>query len=238
MDNISAMAIASKKSEDSFYTFARDNHRFIIMCACITCRRRITESDDEWSIALVAFYEAVKKYDEEKGRFAAFAKMVISNRLKDFFDSQSKIRLNEKSTSPFVFDGQLDEDADSWEISVSDASSRLETSDIPDGVSLKDEISMIERRIDPYGFTLHDIGGCSPKAKKTKAACRIVIRALTDNERLFEQMVRKRNLPFSELVKLDGVTKKILERHRKYLIAAAEIMHGDFPQLAEYIGNL
>ena len=96
MDNISAMAIASKKSEDSFYTFARDNHRFIIKCACVTCRRLITESDDEWSIALVAFYEAVKKYDEEKGRFASYAKMVISSRLKDYFDRESRIRLNEK----------------------------------------------------------------------------------------------------------------------------------------------
>lgn len=238
MDNISAMAIASKKSEDSFYSFARDNRRFILKCACVTCRRLITESDDEWSIALVAFYEAVKKYDESKGRFVAFAKMVIANRLKDFFDSQSKIRLNEKSASPFVFDGQLEEDAEPWEISVADASSRLEASDIPGSSSLQDEIALIERRIDPYGFTLYDIGGCSPKAMKTKAACRIVIKALTDNEMLYEQMVRKKNLPFSELVKLDGVTKKILERHRKYIIAAAEIMHGDFPQLAEYIGNL
>lgn len=238
MDNISAMAIASKKSEDSFYSFARDNHRFILKCACVTCRRLITESDDEWSIALVAFYEAVKKYDEEKGRFASYAKMVISSRLKDYFDRESRIRLNEKSASPFVFDGQLEEDADPWDISVADASSRLETSDSPGTSSLQDEIAMIERRIDPYGFTLYDIGGCSPKAMKTKSACRIVIKALTDDEKLFEQMVRKRNLPFSELVKLDGVTKKTLERHRKYIIAAAEIMHGDFPQLAEYIGNL
>ncbi|MCR5452305.1 MAG: RNA polymerase subunit sigma [Lachnospiraceae bacterium] len=238
MDNISAMALASKKSEDSFYTFAMDNRRFIMKCACLTCKRLITESDDEWSIALIAFYEAVNKYREDKGKFSSFARMVISGRLKDYFDSQSSYYKNEISTAPFSFDGQLEDEPDSYDLKVAEASGKLETGETPGTTSLQDEIALIEQRIHPYGFTLHEIGGCSPKAEKTKAACRLIIKEIVYDNDLFCQMVRKRNLPFAELVKLEGVTKKTLERHRKYLITAAEIMHGDFPQLAEYIGNL
>ena len=90
----------------------------------------------------------------------------------------------------------------------------------------------------PYGFDLYDIGGCSPKAKKTKAACALVIEAMIKNEEWFQSMRRKRNLPYTKLLGINGVTKKLLERHRKYLIVAIEIRKGDYPQLAEYIVNL
>ena len=40
------------------------------------------ENDDEFSIALIAFTEAVKKYDEDRGNFLGFAKLVIESRLK------------------------------------------------------------------------------------------------------------------------------------------------------------
>ncbi|MCR5784787.1 MAG: RNA polymerase subunit sigma [Eubacterium sp.] len=238
MDHISALAIASKADEDSFYKFARENHRFIIKSASRTCRRFVSESDDEWSVALIAFYEAVREYNEDKGNFKSFANMVISRRLKDYFDSQAAYRANEVSASPFSFDGRLDEDPTPLETEVADVGRRLESTHNPEGTPVKDEINEIEKRLAPYGFTLFDIGNCSPKSNKTKVACRKVINEFRVKHILFEQMVRKRNLPFAELIKTDGVTKKLLERHRKYLIAAAEIACGDFPNLKEYIDNL
>lgn len=42
------------------------------------------ENDDEFSIALIAFTEAVKKYDEDRGNFLGFAKLVIESRLKTY----------------------------------------------------------------------------------------------------------------------------------------------------------
>ncbi len=238
MDQISALALASKESEDSFYTFAGENRHFILKCACLTCKRIVSESDDEWSIALIAFYEAVRNYSAEKGRFHSFAKMVIKRRLMDYFDSQSKYKSSEIPTIPFTFDGQMEEDPSAHEISVVRETANLSTTDTPEGTPLQEEISRLSHRLAPYGFTLYDIGACSPKSAKTKAACKKVITELRERKDLFEQMVRKRNLPFAELIKLDGVTKKLLERHRKYLIAAAEIMCGDFPEMSEYIKNL
>jgi RNA polymerase sigma factor len=38
-----------------------------------------------------------------------------------------------------------------------------------------------------------------------------------------------------ELVSATGISRKILDRHRRYIIAAVEILSGDYPLLAEYM---
>jgi hypothetical protein len=44
-------------------------------------------------------------------------------------------------------------------------------------------------------------------------------------------------LPAKELCSRSGASAKLLEKHRRYIIAAAEILYGDFPQLGEYLRN-
>ena len=34
------------------------------------------------------------------------------------------------------------------------------------------------------------------------------------------------------------MARKILDRHRRYIIAAAEILSGEYPVLAEYLGYI
>ena len=48
----------------------------------MTGRYVYVEHDDEFSIALAAFAEAVERYEREKGDFLSFAKLVIQSRLK------------------------------------------------------------------------------------------------------------------------------------------------------------
>ena len=45
-------------------------------------------------------------------------------------------------------------------------------------------------------------------------------------------------LPMKELVKYSGAPRKIIEKHRKYIIAAAEILNGEFPELGEYFSYI
>ncbi|HRX09555.1 MAG TPA: sigma factor, partial [Candidatus Limiplasma sp.] len=50
---------------------------FILTTASRALRRYITKSDDAWSVALIAFWEAVDHYREEQGGFEAYARLVI-----------------------------------------------------------------------------------------------------------------------------------------------------------------
>lgn len=48
------------------------------------------ENDEEFSIALMAFTEAVTKYDENRENFLGFAKLVIESRLKTYFGKKER----------------------------------------------------------------------------------------------------------------------------------------------------
>lgn len=56
----------------------------------VTGRYVSVENDEEFSIALLAFTEAVKRYDKEKGTFLTFAKLVIESRLKTYLSGKKK----------------------------------------------------------------------------------------------------------------------------------------------------
>ena len=58
---------------------------FILRTASTVSRRYVTKEDDEWSIALQAFAQAVQDYDPEKGSLQGFAEVVIRRRLTDQF---------------------------------------------------------------------------------------------------------------------------------------------------------
>ena len=52
---------------------------------------------------------------------------------------------------------------------------------------------------------------------------------------MMRQMRKNGALPVKELCQRSGAHKKLLEHHRRYIIAAAEILDGDYPHLAEYL---
>jgi RNA polymerase sigma factor len=233
LDDIDYKAIQAAKDARRMDEFLRENESFVLKCAYWTVHRYITKSDDEWSIAFTAFSQAVKDYSMEKGSFTLFAKMVIRRRLIDYLRAQSKYRV-ETSVNPSVFDSETDEeDADNTELEVQAAIySNMENSP---GDSLKLEIELANRAFTSYGFSFFDLAECSPKAEKTKKACAKAVVYIIRNPVLLSGMRNSKMLPLKMIEINTGVPRKILERHRKYIIAATEIITGDYPCLAEYM---
>ena len=61
------------------------------------------------------------------------------------------------------------------------------------------------------------------------------VNALLETPLLRETLLRTGQLPIRALEERSGVPRKILERHRKYLVAAVILLAGDYPGLAEYL---
>ena len=102
----------------------------------------------------------------------------------------------------------------------------------------REEIAAAQEILRPYGFSFFDLAESSPKAGKTKDACCKAVLALLKNEELLDKMRKNKALPMKELELASGVARKILDRHRRYIIAAAEILSGEYPVLAEYLGYI
>ena len=224
-------AARAKLSAAALERFIGENRRFILRCASKTCKRFITESDEEYEIALVAFCEAVRAYQPTSGGFSGFAGLVIRRRLMDHFDRQTRRRP---------------------EIAVGSAMSWEEEADVSGGVlyevqqaiarqsaeserTVRDEIEALGQVLRDYGFDFFDLAEASPKAEKTRQGCaRAAAWVLREPERV-AKLRDTRGLPVKALSEECGLSRKLLDRHRRYIIAAVEILDGDYPQLAEYL---
>ena len=64
---------------------------FIAKTVSSVCRRYIYETDDEFSIGLIAFNEAIEKYSTERGSsLLSFSEVIIKRRVIDYIRKQSK----------------------------------------------------------------------------------------------------------------------------------------------------
>lgn len=213
MRQIDNRVMAAKQNPDLLEPMIADYEKFILASAAEVSRHHVTKSDDEWSIALIAFYDAIKSYDVSKGRFIAYARLMIRSRLIDYFRSQG--RHQNQVSYDLLEDHSLPSHTPSF--------------------GLKDEIDAIGQVLAGYDITFDELARCSPKAEKTKNACAAVIRFILDSPILVGRMQQTKSLPASIIQKNTGIPRKILERHRKYIVTAVEILSGDYPYLSEYL---
>ncbi len=235
MEELERQILRAKENDEALADLVEANRSFILRCASETVHRYVTDSDDEWSAALLAFTEAVRDYEGGKGSFHGFAALVIKRRVLDYLRSQS--RYDELAVTPDAFDDSLDDaEAGGMEKRVQRRMAE-EAADALDDTAerARAEIEEMQEVLSFYGFSFFDLAECSPKAEKTKSSCARAIRALLASVALMAKMRLARLLPIKELSAASGVVRKILERHRKYIIASAEILDGDFPILAGYL---
>ena len=237
MDELKEQALAAKTDERQFEALVSSQKQWMLRAASEAAHRYITDSDDEWSVALMAFHEAVQSYDEGKGSFRALASVVIRRRVVDYLRSEGR-HSAELAVIPGAFDGEMTEDeASGVNLSVQQKVAENSLSDAAEdrAVRAREEIAEVQGILKAYGFSFFDLAECAPKAEKTKKSCGQAVRILIASLVLMALMRMKHLLPIKELSTQSGVIRKILERHRKYIIAAAEILDGDFPILASYM---
>jgi len=240
MDDLDAEVLAARKDARRLNNLIDGSRRFILGCASRASGRFLTESDDEWSVALLAFSEAVESYDGTRGPFRPFAAMVIRRRVLDYRRTEAR-HAPEIPVEPFSMDGEAGEEETVTPLQLelrqrnAELSAQSEASGAADA---RAEIGAVQALLRVYGFSFFDLADCSPRAAKTRRCCAAAVKALLGTPGLPERMRQTGTLPIREVCESSGVPRKILERHRKYIIAAAEILQGDYPILAGYLGPI
>lgn len=175
-------------------------------------RRPIEGQDEEISIAMIAFHEAVNGYSKTRGSFLKYASMLIKNRLIDHW------RTNKRHRGQISLDEENSDDDDSTMLdSLSEKENPQE-----DRLRLQatqDEIAELAEQMKDFGVSMTDIAENSPKQERTLEACTKVINHAKENPELIEHFIETKRLPITKLAQGANVEKKTLERHRKYLVA-------------------
>lgn len=173
--------------------------------------RFCTDSDDEYSIAMIAFHEAIVGYSWERGAFLKYAALLIRSRLTDYTRKESRHQGN------LSLDESLEEDDRTLLEQVADERDFYEASYNLEAT--QQEIAELAGVLQQFGVSFADIADHSPKQERTMAACLNAVRYAMERRELLEELLRTKKLPLTELVKGAGCDRKTLERHRKYLLA-------------------
>jgi RNA polymerase sigma factor len=224
------LAIEAKKDRKVLEQLLQQNERFIVKCAYSVTHKYLQKSDDEWSIAMFGFTQAVEGYQLDKGSFYSFADLVIRRKLIDFYREQRKYDA-EVLVNPIVFDTEQDSDDDNSAVLNAVAKQLVKEED----TSVKLEIEAIHGVLSNYGFSFFDLVDCSPKTAKTKACCAKAVAYMLQNPLLIQDLRERKMLSIKIIEKNAKVPRKLLERYRKYIITTVEILSGEYPLIAEYL---
>ncbi|MBP2239893.1 RNA polymerase sigma factor [Cytobacillus eiseniae] len=203
---------------------------FIAKTVSSVCKRYIHESDDEFSIGLIAFNEAIQKYNSDKGNsLISFSEILIKRRVIDYIRTQVKYQ-NIKRT----IDHDLNEDDQSGKAIENDLSIDAFRK-MTEEERRREEIIQFTKILQKFDLSFQDLLEQSPKHADARRNAMLVASKLVENEKLKESLIEKGKLPIKQLEKEVSISRKTIERNRKYIIAISLILIGDYVYLKDYI---
>jgi len=185
--------------------------------------------DEEISIALIAFDEAVRSFDPERGRgFTRFAEQVIRRRLVDHY------RRTKSSEVVFSELEEEDEQGSTYVPALTQAAVEAHA-EWTEAEERREEIAAYARALARYGIRFSELVRISPKHEDSRRTAIAVARRIAEDPVLRARLEERGELALKELEQAVAVSRKTLERQRRYIIAVAVLLMGDFPHLKEYV---
>lgn len=185
--------------------------------------------DDELSIALIAFNEAIDRYyTERSSSFWAFAGMVIRSRLKDY-------RRKERKEVHYNLIGDGTEELNRHPVEIKRAWDDYceKIADRERGIEIGEYNALLKK----YGITFGELVKVAPKRRDYRQQLIRAAREVVVNQQLLKYLLKNKRLPLRELKAACGVCRKTLEKGRKYIIAIAILFYNrkQFPYLNSYL---
>lgn len=208
-----------KGNQDAIEDIYAELIPFCLRVCSKVCGRFISENDEESSIARLSILEAFASYDPHRGKILAYLARVIRNRIIDYKRSEKKkqaLSLWEVGASfSIVEDSQIDS--------------------IVDELARKQEIDNFSRLLQAYNISFSELARSSPRHKKTREAAKRIALKIANEPHYQSHLLEKKQLPLKILEEREMVSRKLMDRYRRYIIANALIIIYDFSYLKPYV---
>lgn len=156
------------------------------------------ENDEEFSIGLMAFTEAMQRYDQSKGSFLSYAQLVINSRIKTFWKSEQKNKHH-----------SIDELENST----------LNSINYHEEINLREEISLFEEELKRFGIDFDDLIDNSPKHIDTRERAVDIAVKTSSKEDLVSHLYEKKRLPITKISESFLVSVKIIKKSKLFITA-------------------
>ncbi|MCA1022643.1 RNA polymerase sigma factor SigI [Halobacillus litoralis] len=229
--SLDAQVASAKEGDDEARNeMLKQYQPFIAKSVSEVCKRYIDPArDDEFSIGLLAFNEAIQSYSSAKGSsFLSFARLVIKRKVIDYIRNEQKRPPVTSLDEDFHEEEQME---NPLEISAARERHQLET----EAWHRREEILEFQQDLKRYKLSFEELIEVSPKHRDARESAVHVARLVYDDYDLRMQVLEKGRLPIKDLVGRVDVSKKTLERNRKFIIALVLIFKGDYIYLKDYL---
>lgn len=193
-------------------------HRNFVAKVCSNvCNKHLAwENDEELSIGLMALNEAIDAFDvKAKVQFTTFARTVIKRRLIDYLRSQTKYTNEQLNT----FRDDIDE---------LEAASNARSQDIYREnryhENLAELMEYYAARLDEFDIDINQLHKISPKHKDTRDSLFKAALTIKQDKMMMRYLLRYGHLPIKSLSPACNLSRKVLEKGRKYIIALVLIL--------------
>jgi RNA polymerase sigma factor len=225
------ISLAKAGEEEVLNDLLLSHAPFMKKTASAICSRFIDEQHDEYSIALSAFHEAILNFDPDRNAsLTTFAHLIIRRRLIDYLRKETQNH-EHVQTNHLSSDEQEALDSE-WEF-IAASIERHREEEI--AIARRDEIQKYNQLLESYGLSFDQLIHSSPKHKSSRSTAFQIADIIAGNEELHSFVMRTKRLPIKEISTLIEVSRKTIERHRKYILSIVLLLSSDFIYLKEYV---
>lgn len=175
------------------------------------------ENDESYSIALMAFVEAVERYDIKRGSFLPYCRMVISSRVNSHLKIENKHR-------------HL-----SIDIPENNPLDKLTSEAFQTDTYLSDEILLLEKNLKHFNIPFEVLAQVGPKHSDTKQTLIAAAQKIQRDPTLMAFLYKKGRLPITKIAEQFFVSVKTLKTYKFYIIAVILIIENDLACIKEWI---
>lgn len=188
------------------------------------------KSSDEYSVGLMAFNEAIEKFDISRSRsFLKFAEMVIKKRMIDYFRKTSSIG---KKEIPFSYFNSQNETELEKKINLSGVEQDS------GGYEFICELKDFSKQLDSYGLNILYLPDYMPKHKDSRRMCMDIAKKIIENKNIHNKLKTKKYIQMKELSKVIDVHPKTVERNRSFIICLCILFDSDYGNFKAYLNKI
>lgn len=185
----------------------------------VTGRYVEVENSEELSIGLMAFNEAIDRFDDSKGAsFLTYARLVITSRVRDYYKKKDHL------------DNSLSFEDVQEEIIVKDTVTDQSTQG-----DIAEEIEQWDKILSKFGFDLEVLVDETPKHEDTKNNALDLSEQISEDDEIVGKMFDKYRLPITMIVLKFKTTKKVVKHSKKFIIATTVVLTKNFNLIRQWI---
>lgn len=227
--SLETKVVKAQSDSDLLEKLIAAHQGFIRKCMIDQQKASGAQVDDEMTVAMLAFVEAIKQYDLSKGKFLSFARLVINRRMIDEYRKQLRQMPKGAISLDAALEGEEERPIYEAKASVLAYENEVKKRD------LQAEIMAFELMLNDFDLSFNELVEVSPKQEGLRLNYQSLAKWLSEQPDMMAQMMTTKKLPAQQILKAYPIDQKRLDRGRKYILALSLLLNSDLDLIKAYM---